>query len=124
MGKILIVHNPVSGPYRRLHSPTLIHRWLEKQGIEFVWFDTTGEQKQPLEEYIQDDIDRIIVVGGDGTVREVADFLIRNDIKTPMGIIAKGTGNVIASSLSIPTLSIQQCSRLPVRNPLNLSMRY
>lgn len=43
---------------------------------------------------------RVIAVGGDGTVNEVAQGLLRSNI--PMGIIPKGSGNGLSRHLKIP----------------------
>lgn len=45
--------------------------------------------------------DRIVAVGGDGTVNEVAQALVNHPAK--MGIIPKGSGNGLARHLGIPT---------------------
>jgi diacylglycerol kinase (ATP) len=44
--------------------------------------------------------DRVIVVGGDGTVRIVADRLAQSGI--PMAVVPVGTGNLLARNLEIP----------------------
>jgi diacylglycerol kinase (ATP) len=43
---------------------------------------------------------RVVAVGGDGTLNEVAQGLFRSQI--PMGIIARGSGNGLARHLGIP----------------------
>lgn len=49
-----------------------------------------------------DDYTRIICVGGDGTVKEVANWIIKAHSQTPLAIIPKGTGNIVAHALEIP----------------------
>ena len=44
--------------------------------------------------------DRVIAVGGDGTVRIVADRLAQSGI--PMAVVPVGTGNLLARNLEIP----------------------
>jgi diacylglycerol kinase (ATP) len=117
MKKVLIINNPVSGPKNKIYNPTYIRAWLLKRNITYIWFDTIPAAVQPFAEYINADIDRIIVIGGDGTVRAVADYLIRNKIKVPMAIVAKGTGNIIALSLGIPTLSVTKALAFALKMP-------
>lgn len=50
-----------------------------------------------------DDYQRIICVGGDGTVKEVANWIIKANSKTPLAIIPKGTANIVAHALDIPS---------------------
>jgi diacylglycerol kinase (ATP) len=46
--------------------------------------------------------DRVIAVGGDGTLKLVAECLLETDL--PMGIIAAGSANGMARELGIPTV--------------------
>jgi diacylglycerol kinase family enzyme len=43
----------------------------------------------------------IVVIGGDGTVRQAADALARAQAPTPLAIVPGGTGNVLAGTLGI-----------------------
>lgn len=47
-------------------------------------------------------VDAVLVVGGDGTVMEVASALAEFTDAPPIGIIAVGTANVLAGALGIP----------------------
>ena len=105
MRKFLVIYNPVSGAKNFRATPDLIKSFLEKKKIEFVWFETLAKKNQPFEQLSMQNFDRIIVVGGDGTVRELATFIIKKSIKVPMAIIPQGTGNLLATSLGIPLLS-------------------
>jgi diacylglycerol kinase family enzyme len=46
------------------------------------------------------EVDRVIAVGGDGTIRIVADRLAGSGI--PMAVVPVGTGNLLARNLDIP----------------------
>ena len=56
------------------------------------------------------DFSKIIVAGGDGTLRIVVQHLMENHLKTPLGIIPVGTGNILARNLGIP-LDIDQAAK-------------
>ena len=49
---------------------------------------------------VSENPDRVIAVGGDGTVRIVADRLAQSGI--PMAVVPMGTGNLLARNLEIP----------------------
>ena len=120
MPKVLIINNPVSGLGGKHNSSVRIRTWLDERRVNYVWFDTVPELTQPLEKYINPDIERIVVLGGDGTVRAVADYLIKHNLKTPLGIVAKGTGNIIALMLGIPTLSVTKGLDYALETPAQL----
>lgn len=46
--------------------------------------------------------DAVFVLGGDGTVMEVAGALAEQRLAIPMGVLAGGTGNLLARALGIP----------------------
>ncbi len=100
--KVLVVFNPVSGLKALRTIPETIKQFLEEQSIEYYWMDTTSEPVQKLlEQDFDNSFDRIIVIGGDGTIRGVADFVIEKDLDVPIGIVPQGSGNVLAAALGL-----------------------
>lgn len=47
--------------------------------------------------------DRIVAIGGDGTVADAAAGLLTCDRRVPMAILPRGTANVLALNLALPT---------------------
>lgn len=81
--------------------------WAEPLFIETTAKDTgTGQTKQALEQ----EVDLICPLGGDGTVREVAEVLAGTD--TPMGLLPGGTGNLLARNLDLPIDSLDDAVRV------------
>ncbi len=104
MNKILIIHNPKSGSafnqnwYKKYF---LNHFKKYLPNTEHDLIITTPELENQLKAIKFTDYPKVIVIGGDGTVKEVADYLLKNNLNIPLAIIPAGSANVLASSLSI-----------------------
>lgn len=46
--------------------------------------------------------ERVLVVGGDGTVNQAAQWLLRREMNCPLALIPGGTGNNLAAGLGLP----------------------
>lgn len=57
----------------------------------------------------------VVAAGGDGTVHEVADALVRGGAKVPMGILPLGTANDFAAAAGIPLDDLDSALRLALR---------
>ncbi|MGB5358852.1 diacylglycerol/lipid kinase family protein [Eudoraea sp.] len=116
--KILLVVNPISGgvdkePFLR-KSETL----LNKYGIDYKVFKTTGvndehELKIILDKYHPD---RVASVGGDGTTLFTAIALLGTDY--PMGIIPQGSANGMATELFVNPDPIEALKDLIMSNTI------
>ncbi len=92
--------NPNAGSKNKVKYTKLIHL-IKSNSAHTIW-----ETTEPLEathfaqQAIEKGATRIIAIGGDGTINEVASVLVGKSI--PLGIIPVGSGNGLARHLNIP----------------------
>jgi diacylglycerol kinase family enzyme len=99
----LILVNPSAGNNQGKRWLTDLRAWVVKAGLEQqVYVRATGPYKTgPELNSSASEIERVIVVGGDGTVSEVIDRLIGRSPDVPLGIVPLGTGNDLARSVGL-----------------------
>jgi diacylglycerol kinase (ATP) len=112
-----IVYNPAKRGLEAVKRRVAV---TEKQlGFEpSLWFETSardggvGAARKALAKIP----DVIIAVGGDGTVRAVIEALRgaqgRVEVNIPVGIIARGTGNILARNLGLPVNDLRRMTRI------------
>ena len=101
--KILFVINPGSGPKAKVNWEPAIRNYFKDLPHSIEFFLIGGKNDAGSLKYWIDKIkpDRVIAVGGDGTVSLVAEQLLGKNIA--MGILPAGSANGMAKELNIPT---------------------
>jgi len=100
---MLLIANPRSGRQKGRSVLKKTQKLLRRKGVSFV-AKVTGASKHAEELSLmgtRKGFDKIVVIGGDGTINEVAQSLVGTEIS--MGIIPAGTANDFAETLDIPT---------------------
>ena len=101
--KALILVNPVAGPTRpKGDSWDWLLAMLAEAGFhsDLKVTGAAGEARAMAAEAAAAGVDRILVVGGDGTVNEVVQAIAHT--QTSLGLIPAGTVNVLANEFGIP----------------------
>jgi diacylglycerol kinase family enzyme len=102
--KFLIVFNPRAGKNYPFDFKSRVLKFcnLYRPQTECDWFETVPNFKILLAKINFDEYERLIIIGGDGTIRETAEFIIQNELNIPLAIIPAGSHNVLARQLRIP----------------------
>lgn len=105
------IYNPnkIDGPRlrRAVTKRALKHGWTDPLLLETTEADPGAGMARTA---VEADAGLVVVVGGDGTVRNVASGLA--DSSTPLGIIPTGTGNLLARNLGLPLDDMDDALRI------------
>lgn len=99
---ILFIINPISGYSKKGNIESQISKYLDHNRFNFQIAKTgyAGHARVIAREAVQDNINIIVAVGGDGTVNEIVNELIYSRAK--LGIIPFGSGNGLGRHVGIP----------------------
>jgi len=116
MEKLTAIINPVSGTASKKHIPDLLDQYLPSDKFEkqILFTEYRGHAFELASRAMKDKADFIIVVGGDGTINEVARALVESS--TVLGIVPMGSGNGLARDLAIPLDSRRALEVIMERN--------
>lgn len=75
---------------------------FQRRGILLILYRTKREGNEDFVEFLREvKPEGVLAAGGDGTVHECVNLLVKNQIDLPMGIIGSGTSNDFATYLQI-----------------------
>lgn len=99
--RVLMVVNPISGGKDKSDIIEEVKRQVKIKGLDLEIYYTSGnEDKKDLFSRIESfDPQRILSVGGDGTIKLIAELL--EDDSIPIGIIPAGSANGLAENLNL-----------------------
>jgi YegS/Rv2252/BmrU family lipid kinase len=102
-----VIYNPVAGP-KVVNRIDRVRAYLSARGLPFRIRETVapGDAVVMARVSALEGADAVVVVGGDGTMSEVADGLAGS--ATRLAFVPHGTGNVFAREFSLPE-SVEGC---------------
>lgn len=109
--RILLIVNPVAGNGAAKAAGDVAEAYFTERGVDYTLVHTTGPDHATAlaREAAGQGYDRVVAVGGDGTVREAALGLIFSEL--PLGVIPCGTGNDLARPLGLP-IDVQAAAKI------------
>jgi YegS/Rv2252/BmrU family lipid kinase len=99
--RVLMVVNPISGGKDKSDIIEEVEKQVSERNLELEIYYTSGKgDKEALFSIIEDyDPQRILSVGGDGTIKLIAELLTDDSI--PIGIFPAGSANGLAENLNL-----------------------
>jgi diacylglycerol kinase (ATP) len=100
--KFLLVINPISGDNDKTEMVSATREHAAKEGIEIIEYETTGDDDEGKirDLYEEHAPQRILVVGGDGTIKTVAEAVEHHDVV--IGVLPAGSANGLSVDLQLP----------------------
>ena len=116
--KILFIINPISGGHNKAKLIDNIPKILNSTQFEIsiICTEYAGHAQEIAQRAVEEHIDIVCAVGGDGTINEVASQLVNT--KVALAIIPCGSGNGLARDLKIPLpykKALQQINLLKIK---------
>lgn len=100
-----LILNPAAGGGRARRVESVIRRALDTtdhSDVELALTEHPGHAERLAAEAAESGYARVVAVGGDGTVNEVVNGLLRSPGPPPLGVVPVGTGNDFARTLGLP----------------------
>ncbi|MEO8253324.1 MAG: diacylglycerol kinase family protein [Flavobacterium sp.] len=98
---VVMVVNPISGGNNKAVLIEQVSHYAQSLHLNLYCFETTGENDlQKIRDfYTQFNPERVIIAGGDGTIKLVAEALMHQDVI--FGILPVGSANGLATDLGL-----------------------
>jgi len=101
--EIVFIINPNSG--KRGKGPIRkekVDAFIRKRGLnaQAVLTERAGHASEIARQALEQGVERIVSLGGDGTLNEIAKVLVGT--KVPLGLVPMGSGNGLARHLNLP----------------------
>jgi len=100
--RLLLIINPISGVVDEATRLMHYQRFFETHDWDCQTYHTSeaADTIEVVRQAVNEEIDLVVVSGGDGTISAAASALRGTNI--PLGILPAGTGNILARDLGIP----------------------
>lgn len=119
MKKYFVIYNPTSG--KELAGQKIFHASeaiMKAEDAEFTFYATKkkGDGEAAAIRGCEEGYDMIVSCGGDGTVHDVVNGIMKSPVKSKLAIMPAGTVNDFASQLKMPRTYASFASLIMKRN--------
>jgi len=114
--KAFLIYNPTSGQRRKKREEQIarISAVFLSAGVQTETQATThaGSAVEQTQKAVQAGFDAVIACGGDGTVNEALNGIMRSGSRAALGLVPLGSGNLLASDLRLPANPVAAAHKL------------
>ena len=98
-----VILNPAAGRGAARRAESIVARAFRAQGwaVDVVRTEGPGHGQELAAQAVRQGARHVIAVGGDGTVHEIANGLLRTDADAALGVVPTGSGNDFAKLLGV-----------------------
>ena len=102
--RVLVIVNPVAGQRNAAKILSAIETYFGEKGYRFVLRECKNPEDATnwARSAADDGFDLVAACGGDGTIREAADGIMKSRARIPLAQIPAGTTNFVARAMLIP----------------------
>ncbi|MGL5270748.1 MAG: YegS/Rv2252/BmrU family lipid kinase [Selenomonadaceae bacterium] len=102
MKKMILVYNPVSGDASFKNKLDMMIDKFQQRGCMLLLYRTERDNSRSFGRFLRAaNADGVIVSGGDGTLHEIINLLLKEGVDLPVGIMPNGTSNDFASFMGL-----------------------
>lgn len=126
LGNVRLIYNPVSGQASFKNNLDYLIERFQKEGKQIIPYRTESSEDAFKAAYNleEDQYERVLVAGGDGTIHQVINGLMQKGIDILLGIIPAGTANDVANYLGLPRNIKEICDVLTGDNFLETDLGF
>ncbi|NLK72562.1 MAG: YegS/Rv2252/BmrU family lipid kinase [Clostridiales bacterium] len=101
---VLLIYNPMAGNSLFKNYLDFIIGKFQSSGHQIIPYRVEGTEalNNKIKAIKPNEYQRILIAGGDGTINQVANSLLHNNIDLPIGIFPVGTANDFAQYFNLP----------------------
>ena len=112
MSRTAVIYNPEKISEARLQK---LYRKVSSQELFLLPTDAATGGFETGKKALELDLERIVIAGGDGTIRSVVEAIAEADIV--IGLLPIGTGNILARNLKLPINNLESAARRSLSKP-------